>query len=53
MGCKHELPGLLQLSNDEQNMSIRFDSHTDPGTRVCEVNALGFVTLVLYSFVSW
>ena len=43
----------MQLSNAEQNMSIRLDSHTDPGTRVSEVNALGLVTLVLYSFVSW
>jgi len=51
MDCKHELPGWLQLSNAEQNMS--FDSHTDLGTRVSEVNALGLVTLVLYSFVSW
>jgi len=40
VGCKHELPGLLQLANAEQNMSIRFNSHTDPGTRVCEVNAM-------------
>jgi len=53
MGCKHQLPGMLQLSNAGQNMSIRFNSHTDPGTRVCEVKALGFVTLVLCSFVSW
>lgn len=53
MGCKHELRGLLQLSNAEQNMNILFDSHTDPGTRISEVNALGLVTLVLYSFVSW
>jgi hypothetical protein len=53
MGCKLELPGLLQLSNAEQNMSIRLDNHIDPGTRVCEVNKFVFVTLVLYSFVFW
>lgn len=52
MGCKHELPGLLHLSDAEQNMRIRFDSRTDLGIKVSEVIALGSVTLVLYPFVS-